>query len=79
MSELTDHKRIALLMMRGWGDHRRSYNETLQILTDTFWVSKVSISKSTVHRTITRFEETGHVKKSISLVDRFLQQMQKSL
>ncbi|XP_025264625.1 uncharacterized protein LOC112637997 [Camponotus floridanus] len=62
MSELTDHERITLLMMRGWGDRRRSYNETLQIFNDTFRVGKVPISKSTVHRTIARFEEIGHVK-----------------
>lgn len=62
MPELTEHERIALLMIRGWGDRRRSYNETLQLFNDTFRIGCTPIAKSTVHLTIARFKETGHVK-----------------
>ena len=44
----TEHERIFLLMMRGWSDRRRSY--------------ACDRTKSTVIRTIQRFEKMGFVK-----------------
>lgn len=59
---LSERERITLLMMRGWGDNRRSYNNVKQLLNENFRNEKTAISKSTVVRTVQRFEETGTVK-----------------
>lgn len=62
MAYLSEQERISLLMMRGWGDRKRSYNEVRQLFNETFRDENTNISKSTVQRTIKRFEETGSVK-----------------
>lgn len=59
MATLTERERVSLLMMRGWGDRRRTYDEVVQVFNDTFRVGLTGISKSTVSKTINRFEETG--------------------
>ena len=62
MATLTDRERITILMMKGYGDRTRS-NEEVQILfNDTFRVGMEPISKSTVQRTIQRFNVSGGVK-----------------
>jgi len=43
--------------MIGWGDRLRSYNDVKQLFNATFRNENTSISKSTIHKTITRFEE----------------------
>jgi len=62
MLHLTERERISLLMMRGWGDRLRSYNDVKQLFNATFWNENTSISKSMIHKTIRRFEEIGGVK-----------------
>lgn len=62
MQHLTERERISLLMMRGWGNRQRSYNDVRQLFNATFRNDNTSISKSTVYKTIRRFEETGSVK-----------------
>lgn len=59
MASLTEQERISLLMMRGWGDRQRSYNEVVDLFNATFRVGEAGISKGTVSKTIRRFEETG--------------------
>lgn len=61
---LSERERISLLMMRGWGDRQRSYNQVRDLFNQTFRSDdgQMSVSKSTVSQTIRRFEETGSVK-----------------
>jgi len=59
MAHLTEHERISLLMMRGWGDRQRSYSEVRLLFNETFRNEGEGISISTVSRTIRRFVETG--------------------
>ncbi|KAJ8911487.1 hypothetical protein NQ315_010859 [Exocentrus adspersus] len=59
MVNLTEQERISLLMMRGWGDRERSYEEIVHLFNDTFRVGQTQIHKSTVSRTINRFLETS--------------------
>lgn len=62
MAPLTERERILILMMKGYGNITRS-NEDVQILfNDTFRVGAEQISKSTVQRTIARFNLSGSVK-----------------
>jgi len=62
MAPLTERERILILMMKGYGNMTRS-NEDVQILfNDTFRVGTEQISKSTVQRTIARFNLSGSVK-----------------
>jgi len=58
---LSERERITLLMMRGYGDRVRSYQEVTNLFNETF-PNRNSISKSTVQKTVKRFEETGSVK-----------------
>lgn len=58
MATLTEEERVSLLMMRGWGDKERSYDEVVILFNETFRVDQVGISKSTVSRTIKRFLDT---------------------
>lgn len=58
---LTETERINLLMMRGYGDRVRSYDEVVHLFNDTF-PDRPPISKSTVCRTVQRFLDTGNVK-----------------
>ncbi|KAJ8950228.1 hypothetical protein NQ318_006202 [Aromia moschata] len=62
MNTLSEEERIYLLMMRGWGDQQRSYNQVRDLFNQTFRVDRVPISKTTVQRTIQLFQETGGVK-----------------
>jgi len=62
MAYLSERERTSLLMMRGWGDRQRSYNEVRQIFNETFRDENTAISRSTVERTVRRFNETGSVK-----------------
>lgn len=59
MAQLSVRERVSLLMMRGWGDRQRSYNEVKRLFNETFCDHDNGISKSTVERTIRRFEESG--------------------
>lgn len=59
MASLTEQERVSLLMMRGWGDRCRTYDEVVQLFNETFREGLIGISKSTVSKTIRRFEETG--------------------
>lgn len=62
MDRLSRQQRITLLMMRGWGHLTRSYAEVKDLFNQTFGNEGKQISKSTVERTVKRFEETGDVK-----------------
>ena len=62
MQRLNERERISLLMMRGWGELKRSYVDVKTLFNDTFRLGLIPISKSTVSRTITRFNDTGSVK-----------------
>ncbi|KAG8335323.1 hypothetical protein J6590_071066 [Homalodisca vitripennis] len=59
--ELSEQERITLLMMRGYGDRIRSYEQVRHLFNETF-PDRNPISKSAVVYTIKRFEETGSVK-----------------
>lgn len=80
---LTEKERITILMMRGYGDRVRSFEQVATLFTDTY-ADREPISKSTVKKTVTRFEETGSVKdrprsgrpKSASHFDKRLDVMQ---
>ncbi|KAG8330224.1 hypothetical protein J6590_068322 [Homalodisca vitripennis] len=58
---LSEFERITLLMMRGYGYLVRPYEETAHLFNDTF-LDRPPISKSTVFKTVKRFEETRTVK-----------------
>jgi len=49
-------------MMRRWGDRRRSYAYVTELFNQTFRNEDNSIYKSTVIRTVQRFEEMDFVK-----------------
>ncbi|GAB1865891.1 DUF4817 domain-containing protein [Camponotus japonicus] len=48
--------------MRGWGDKQRGYKTITRLLNENFRNENNSISRSTVIRTIQRFEDTGSIK-----------------
>lgn len=58
---LSERERISLLMMRGWGDRQRSLEDTRILFNHTFRNrdGASQISKSTVQRTVRRFDEHG--------------------
>ncbi|XP_024869057.1 uncharacterized protein LOC112452865, partial [Temnothorax curvispinosus] len=58
---LTERERITILMMRGYGDRVRSFEQVATLFNDTY-ADREPISKSTVQKTVRRFEETGSVK-----------------
>lgn len=58
---LSEMERITVLMMRGYGDRVRSYEEVVHLFNDRF-PDRPPISKSTVFKTVKRFEDTGSVK-----------------
>jgi len=62
MAELSEKDRITLLMMRGWGDQQRGYKTVTRLFNENFRNENNRISKSTVIRTIQRFEDIGSVK-----------------
>lgn len=59
--ELSERERITVLMMRGFGDRVRSYEEVKNLFNDSF-PDRNPISKCVVFNTVKRFEETGSVK-----------------
>lgn len=58
---LTVRERITLLMMRGYGDKERSYQEVADLFNETYPDRGIPISKSTVQKTVIRFQRTGKV------------------
>lgn len=62
MAPLSERERIALLMIRGWGDQVRGYKTVHRIFNAEFREGNNKISKTTVITTIRRYEETGSVK-----------------
>lgn len=63
---LTETGRINILMMRGFGDRIRTYEEVAQLFNETFRGNAgFSISTSTVYRTINRFHKTGSIKDKL--------------
>jgi len=62
MLHLIEREQISLLIMKEWGNILRSYNNAMQLFNATFQIENTSILKSTVHKTIKYFEETGTVK-----------------
>jgi transposase len=63
-AKLSEQERVSLLMMRGWGDRVRSYNEVRVLFNRTFRNGDglSPVSKSTVERTVRRFMDNGTVK-----------------
>lgn len=59
--KLTEKERITLLMIRGFGDRTRSYDEVQRVFNN-FFHERPQISKSTVERTVRKFQEEGTVK-----------------
>lgn len=57
---LTHTERITILMMRGYGDKMRSYQDVANLFNNTN-PHRDPISKATVCRTVSRFERTGSV------------------
>ncbi|XP_071579661.1 uncharacterized protein [Temnothorax nylanderi] len=57
--ELSERERITILMMRGWGDNERSFTD-VRLFNNTY--PNRQISKSTVLKTVRRFQETGSVR-----------------
>lgn len=58
---LTDKERITILMKRGFGDRIRSYQEVINLFNNTY-IDRPPILKSSVYRTVDRFERTGSIK-----------------
>jgi len=61
MTELSERERISLLIMRGWGDQQRDHKQVMQLFNKTFRNKNNRISKTTVVRTIQRFEISDSV------------------
>ncbi|XP_071576406.1 uncharacterized protein [Temnothorax nylanderi] len=59
-NELSERERITILMMRGWGVNERSFTDVVRLFNNTY--PNRQISKSTVLKTVRRFQETGSVK-----------------
>jgi len=62
MQQLSERERISFLMMRNWGGIRRSFMQIKDLFNETFRNGLTLISKSTVERTVKRFEDTGSIK-----------------
>lgn len=58
---LSEEERIHVLVMRGCGDRTRSYQEAADLFNITF-PDRAPITKSTVLKTVKRFQENGSVK-----------------
>jgi len=63
MTYLSKRERTSLLMMWRW-DHKKSYNEVRQIFSKTFSNENTIILRSTVDRTVRRFNETDSTEES---------------
>lgn len=59
---LTERERITILMMRGYGDKKRSFQEVQNLFNIEFPERIEPISRMTVKKTLDRFNETGSVK-----------------
>ena len=64
MVHLNEKERIIILMMRGYGDRVRSFEEVANLFNDEF-PDRTPIPKSIVQRTVKRFEENGNVKDKV--------------
>lgn len=62
MVELTDRERITILMMVGYGNNRRSYENVRVLFNQQFRVGQTGISKNAVKTTVNRFNNNGTVK-----------------
>jgi transposase len=60
MNHLTERERIEILMITGYGDRKRSHQEACALFNETH-PNRNPISKSTVTKTLKRFNETGSV------------------
>lgn len=58
---LTETERMTILMMRGYGDRIRTYEEVSNLFNDVY-PDRPPINKSVVRHTVIRFLETGSVK-----------------
>lgn len=61
MARLSETERIEILMIIGYGDRMRSFEEVVNIFNGSH-PDREPISKSTVSKTLRRFHETGNVK-----------------
>lgn len=61
MARLSETERIQILMMIGYGERTRSFAEVMNIFNESH-PNREPISKSTVCKTLRRFQETGGVK-----------------
>lgn len=61
---LIQQKRIMILMMRGYRDQMRSYDEVRNLFNDIY-TNQNPVSKSGVQKTIQLLQETGCVKDSL--------------
>lgn len=66
MNHLTERERIEILMIIGYGDRKRSHQEACAVFNDTH-LDRNPISKSTVTKTLKRFNQTGSVKNQPKL------------
>jgi len=57
---LTNTERITILMMQGYDDKMRSYQDVANLLNGTY-PNRDPISKVTVYRTVSRFKRTGSI------------------
>jgi len=62
MTELSERERISLLTFRKWDDQQKGYKQVMRLFNETFRNKNNKISKTTVVRTIERFEGNGSVK-----------------
>lgn len=56
---LTTRERMTILMMRGYGDKKRSYQEVADLFNDENPNRLIPVSKSTIFRTVNRCVQTG--------------------
>lgn len=61
MAKLSERERIEILTMVGYGDRRRTHQEACDLFNNVY-PNRLSINRSTVSRTVRRFQETGAVK-----------------
>lgn len=60
---LSQQEKISLLMMRGWGYREHNFNEVRTLFNANFRneIGATPISRSTVSRTVRRFELHGQI------------------
>ena len=58
---LTEKERIEILILRGCDDKKRTYEQVVRQFNDTH-PDRLPICKSTVCKTVSRFQDTGSVK-----------------